>query len=57
MCGTVAVGQGKVGFPELTRRLREIGYGGAFIIEREISGPQQEVDITVSIEYLGALIG
>ncbi len=53
----VPIGQGRVRFPEFTRRLKEIGYVGAFIIEREISGPQQEADILASIEYLAALIG
>ena len=52
----VKIGAGRVRFPEFTRRLREIGYQGAFIIEREISGPQQSADIRESIETLAALI-
>ena len=32
------VGQGRVRFPEFVKRLREIGFAGEFIIEREISG-------------------
>jgi sugar phosphate isomerase/epimerase len=51
------IGAGRVRFPELIRRLKEVDYRGAFIIEREISGPQQAADIAESIEYLGALIG
>jgi sugar phosphate isomerase/epimerase len=52
----VKIGEGRVRFPEFVRRLGEIGYEGAFIIEREISGPQQQADIADSIKYLEALI-
>ena len=52
----VKIGKGRVRFPEFANRLKEIGYKGAFIIEREISGPQQQADIAESIKYLDALI-
>ena len=40
----VKVGEGKVRYPEFIRRLNEIGFGGEFIVEREITGQQQEWD-------------
>ena len=52
----VAIGKGRVNFPELMRRLRQISYSGPITIEREISGPQQEVDIRASKAYLERLI-
>jgi sugar phosphate isomerase/epimerase len=52
----VKVGAGRVRFPELVRRLREIHFDGAFIIEREISGEQQRKDIAETVQYLGALL-
>lgn len=52
----VKIGEGRVRFPEFVRRLKDIGYEGAFIIEREISGPQQQADIASSISYLESLI-
>ncbi|MGC9360623.1 MAG: sugar phosphate isomerase/epimerase family protein [Anaerolineae bacterium] len=39
------VGEGRVGFERLVPKLLSYGYEGAWIIEREISGPQQEEDI------------
>ncbi len=41
----VALGEGKAQFPEVVKKLLEIGYDGPFVIEREISGDQQQVDI------------
>lgn len=52
----VKVGQGKVNFPELVRQLKEIGFLGEFIIEREISGEQQKKDIRETILYLRKLL-
>ena len=52
----VRVGTGKVRFPELIRKLGKIGYKGAFIIEREISGEQQIIDIKKTIGYLDRLL-
>ncbi len=51
----VKVGTGRVRFPEFASRLKEIGFSGEFIIEREISGEQQAKDILETIEYLKAL--
>ncbi len=50
----VKVGEGKVRFPEFIKRLDEIGYKGPYIIEREISGPQQQADIAATVKYLDA---
>lgn len=52
----VKIGQGKVNFPQLTARLKEIGYTGPFIIEREISGEQQIIDMKEAVGYLSALL-
>ncbi len=53
----VKVGTGRVRFPELIQRLKEIGYPGDYIIEREISGEQQKKDIEETIRYLKTLVG
>jgi sugar phosphate isomerase/epimerase len=50
------MGEGRVGFPRLVARLKELGYRGALTIEREISGPQQTADIRRAIQLLSALI-
>jgi sugar phosphate isomerase/epimerase len=52
----VAIGKGKVDFPEVIRRLHELNYTGPITIEREISGARQEEDIRASIAYLRRLI-
>jgi sugar phosphate isomerase/epimerase len=52
----VAIGQGKVDFPRVFARLRELGYQGAITIEREISGPKQIEDIRNSKTYLEKVI-
>ncbi len=49
------IGEGKVDFPALIGRLKELGYRGSLTIEREISGPEQEADIRSSIEMLRRL--
>lgn len=48
----VPVGQGKTNFPVFLSRLREIGYRGNLIIEREIWGDQQTRDIQAAIRQL-----
>ena len=53
----VPIGQGKVDFPRVIRRLKEMNYQGAITIEREISGPQQMEDIRKEKVYLENLIG
>lgn len=50
------VGEGKVNFPAFVKRLREVGYDGSLIIEREISGEQQIKDIQATKIYLEGLI-
>jgi sugar phosphate isomerase/epimerase len=45
-----------VDFPELFRQLHRIGYDRYVIIEREISGEQQRIDIKDSKIYLENLI-
>ena len=52
----VKVGEGRVRFPEFVARLREVGFDGEFIIEREIRGDQQKRDIQDTIDYLDTLI-
>jgi L-ribulose-5-phosphate 3-epimerase len=53
----VKIGAGRVRFPEFIRALEQGGYTGSYIIEREISGPQQQADIRASIGYLAGLLG
>ena len=53
----VAIGMGRVDFPRIIARLKEIKYPGAVTIEREISGPQQMEDVKREKEYLERLIG
>lgn len=50
------LGEGKVNFPALVARLKEFGYDGTLIIEREISGEQQRKDIIIAKELLEKLI-
>ena len=52
----VAIGKGRVRFPEVIRKLAELSYAGPITIEREISGPQQQADIRASKQYLENLI-
>jgi len=52
----VQIGQGKVNFPALIKKLKEIGYSGPMTIEREISGDQQMIDIMASKKWLEELI-
>ena len=50
------VGEGKVDFAALFRKLKELGYDGAITIEREINGDQQLADILSSREYMNKLL-
>ncbi len=45
-------GRGSVRFPEFLQRLKEIGFDGELIIEREISGEQQIRDIRQAVSDL-----
>jgi L-ribulose-5-phosphate 3-epimerase len=53
----VPIGKGKVDFPRIIARLKEMNYRGAVTIEREISGPRQMEDVRAAKEYLEQLIG
>jgi L-ribulose-5-phosphate 3-epimerase len=53
----VAIGKGKVDFPRIIARLKELNYRGAVTIEREISGTQQMEDVRAAKAYLEKLIG
>ncbi len=52
----VPIGDGKVDFPLLVKRLRELGYRGAMTIEREISGTRQLEDVRKAKAYLERLL-
>ena len=51
------IGKGKVNFPLIITRLKEMNYRGAVTIEREISGAQQVEDVRAAKAYLEKLIG
>jgi sugar phosphate isomerase/epimerase len=53
----VAIGKGKVDFPRIIARLKELNYRGAVTIEREISGAQQMEDVRAAKAFLERLIG
>ena len=53
----VPIGRGKVDFPRIIARLKELNYRGAVTIERETSGPQQMEDVRAAKTYLEKLIG
>ena len=52
----VPIPQGKVDFPKIIQRLKELNYQGAITIEREISGPGQIEDVKKERDYLQKLI-
>src|SRR5215471_17823934 len=53
----VLIGKGKVDFPRIIERLKQLKYGGAVTIEREVSGPRQIEDVRAAKAYLESLIG
>ena len=53
----VPIGKGKVDFPRIIARLKELNYRGAVTIEREISGARQVEDVLAAKKYLEGLIG
>ena len=53
----VPIGRGKVDFPRILTRLKELNYRGPVTIEREISGAQQLEDVRAAKGYLEKLIG
>lgn len=52
----VPIGQGKVDFPRLIERLRELNYHGAMAIEREIEGAEQIEDVRQAKAYPEGLL-
>ena len=52
----VPLGEGKANFPEIIRKLKELGYSGPLIIEREISGEQQIRDIARARDILKEIL-
>ena len=52
----VPIGQGRVSFPQVMRKLRELNYSGPITIEREIEGARQRADILSSKRFLEQLI-
>lgn len=53
----VPIGKGRVDFQRIIARLKELNYGGAVTIEREVSGPEQIRDVREAKAYLEKLIG
>jgi sugar phosphate isomerase/epimerase len=51
-----AVGEGKVDFEKVIRKLYALGFDGELIIEREIGGPRQLRDIIRARDYIQALV-
>lgn len=52
----VRLGEGKVDFPALFRKLRELGYDSWVTIEREIDGAQQTEDIRHAKNFLETIL-
>ena len=52
----VPIGQGKVDFRTVFRKLRALHYTGAITIERETSGPQQIEDVRNAKVYLEKIL-
>jgi len=52
----VPLGEGVVNFKAIFYKLREIGYTGPYVIEREITGEQQIKDIALAKDYILSLI-
>jgi len=52
----VEIPHGKVDFPKIIAKLKELNYQGPITIEREISGPKQMEDIRQERDYLKKLI-
>lgn len=52
----VALGKGKANFPGIVKKLKELNYKGPYIIEREISGDQQILDIIAARDFIRSLL-
>ena len=51
-----AIGEGRVDFPAVFRKLFDLGYDSWITIEREIEGEQQIRDILSAREYLQSIM-
>jgi L-ribulose-5-phosphate 3-epimerase len=49
------LGKGAVGMPRFVAKLKAIGYQGPLVIEREVHGDQQRLDILAAVELLRSL--
>lgn len=52
----VALGDGKADMPLVVKKLRELGYQGPLVIEREISGEEQTRDIVKARDLLRGIL-
>ena len=52
----VVIGEGRVDFLAVFKRLHQLGYTGAITIEREISGPRQIEDVQKEKVYLERIL-
>jgi len=50
------LGEGRVNFPALIRKLKTLGFSGALTIEREITGPRQIEDIGKGKRFLEQIL-
>ncbi|MBR2904276.1 MAG: sugar phosphate isomerase/epimerase [Lentisphaeria bacterium] len=51
-----ALGEGVVDFDKVIKKLYDLNFTGELIIEREISGPQQAIDIRKGITFLSKIV-
>jgi sugar phosphate isomerase/epimerase len=52
----VPLGLGKANMPEIIKKLSELGFTGEIIIEREITGEQQKIDMIKARDYLLSIL-
>ena len=52
----IKLGQGKANIPAILAKLKEIGYTGPYIIEREITGDEQTKDIVEARIWVTSLL-
>lgn len=52
----VPLGEGKANMPAIIKKLRELEYTGPYVIEREISGEQQKLDIIKARDLIKSLL-
>lgn len=50
------LGEGRVDYPRLISKLKEIGYSGDITIEREIEGDEQKKDVLMAKSFLEGLL-